>query len=173
MHGSWPQAGVQGSGWGSTYQVIRTLTSGNLEISLVVIQPGVIGLKKASPDVSEERVEEGQCDLLCVERLWMTGPMVMSYSRVLLVLWRVGTVPRKGCGIYWQKVCWIVSGKWDVSRVILQEFNISYTLLMVSAARCNRRGPSSFPGRIECTKGYQFWYCLLLVKNQWWERQKA
>ena len=68
----------------------------------MVIQPGVIGLKKAGPDVSEERVEKGQCDLLCVECLWMTGPMVMSYSRVvsvLLVLWRVGTVPRKGCWI--------------------------------------------------------------------------
>ena len=25
----------------------------------------------------------------------------------------------KGCRIYWQKSCWIVLGKWDVSRVIL------------------------------------------------------
>ena len=71
----------------------------------MVIRLGVIGIKKASPDVSEETVEKGQCDLLCAERLWMIGPMViklMSYSRVVsvvLVLWRVGTVPRIGCGI--------------------------------------------------------------------------
>ena len=43
----------------------------------------------------EERGEKRQCDLMCVERLWMIGLMLlmlMSYSRVvsvLLVLLRV------------------------------------------------------------------------------------
>ena len=56
-------------------------------------------------DLSEERGEKGQCDLVCVEHLWMIGLMVvmlMSYSRVLsvvLVLCQVGLVLRKGYGI--------------------------------------------------------------------------
>ena len=36
-------------------------------------------------DLFGERGEKGQCDLVCVERLWMIGLMVvmlMSYSRV-------------------------------------------------------------------------------------------
>ena len=51
-------------------------------------------------DLFEERGEKGQCDLVCVERLWMIGLMVvmlMSYSRVVsvvLVLLGVGPVLR-------------------------------------------------------------------------------
>ena len=50
----------------------------------------------------ELRGEQGQCNLVCEECLWMIGLMVvmlMSYSRVVsvfLVLWRVGPVLRKG-----------------------------------------------------------------------------
>ena len=56
-------------------------------------------------DLFEERGEKGQCDLVCVEHLWMIGLMVvmlMSYSRVLnvvLVLWGVVLVLRNGYGI--------------------------------------------------------------------------
>ena len=55
-------------------------------------------------DLFEERGEKGQCDLVCVERLWMIGLMVvmlMSYSRVVsavLDLSRVGPVLRSGYG---------------------------------------------------------------------------
>ena len=51
---------------------------------------GSTGLKKIRLmhllDLFEERWEKGQCDLVCVERLWMIGLMVvmlMSYSRVV------------------------------------------------------------------------------------------
>ena len=56
-------------------------------------------------DLFQGRGEKGQCDLVCVERLWMIGLMVvmlMSYSRVVsvvLVLSRVGTVLRSRYGI--------------------------------------------------------------------------
>ena len=56
-------------------------------------------------DLFEERGEKGQCDLVCVERLWMMiGLMVvilMSYSRVVsavLDLSRVGPVLRSRYG---------------------------------------------------------------------------
>ena len=55
-------------------------------------------------DLFEERGEKGQCDLVCVERLWMIGLMVvmlMSYSRVVsavLDLSRVGPVLRSRYG---------------------------------------------------------------------------
>ena len=55
-------------------------------------------------DLFEERGEKGQCDLVCVERLWMIGLMVvmlMSYSRVVsavLDLSRVGLVLRSRYG---------------------------------------------------------------------------
>ena len=55
-------------------------------------------------DRFEERGEKGQCDLVCVERLWMIGLMVvmlMSYSRVVsavLDLSRVGPVLRSRYG---------------------------------------------------------------------------
>ena len=51
-------------------------------------------------DLFEGKGEKGQCDLVCVERLWMIGLMVvmlMSYSRVVsvvLVLLGVGPVLR-------------------------------------------------------------------------------
>ena len=55
-------------------------------------------------DLFGERGEKGQCDLVCVERLWMIGLMVvmlMSYSRVVsavLDLSRVGLVLRSRYG---------------------------------------------------------------------------
>ena len=58
-------------------------------------------------DLFQGRGEKGQCDLVCVERLWMIGLMVvmlMSYSSVVsvvLVLSGVGTVLRSRYGIEW------------------------------------------------------------------------
>ena len=58
--------------WLRLYQTMRNLTSGDLEI-LVVIRLGVTGLEKTRVvyllDLSEGRGENGQCDLACVERL--------------------------------------------------------------------------------------------------------
>ena len=92
--------------WLSRYQIIRNLTSGDLGIPLVVIRPVVTGLKKTRllhlPDLFEGRGENGLCDLVRLEPLCMIGLMVvilMSYSRVVLVLWRVGPVLRKGYGM--------------------------------------------------------------------------
>ena len=51
-------------------------------------------------DLFGERGEKGQCDLVCVERLWMIGLMVvmlMSFSRVVnmvLVILGVGPILR-------------------------------------------------------------------------------
>ena len=80
-----------------------------MEIPIVGIRLEVTRLKKNRLvyilDLFEERGEKGQCDLVCVEHLWMIGLMVvmlMSYSRVLsvvLVLWGVGLVLRNGYGI--------------------------------------------------------------------------
>ena len=71
-------------------------------ILLVVIQLGVTGSKKIRLlyllDLFEGRVEKGQCDLVCVECLWVVGlimVMLMSYSNVVsvvLVLLGVGPV---------------------------------------------------------------------------------
>ena len=132
----WSQTGVQGNGWDS--QTIRNLNSGDMGILLVVIQLGVTGSKKIRLlyllDLLEGRVEKGQCDLVCVECLWVVGlimVMLMSYSNVVsvvLVLLGVGPVLSRW-EFEWQKVCCLVSGKYDVSRVTLQEFNISYWLL--------------------------------------------
>ena len=36
---------------------------------------------------------------------------------------------------------------------------------MVSTAGCNRKGPSSFPRRAECTQAYRFLYCELQLKT--------
>ena len=62
-------------------------------ILLVVIRLGVSGLKKIRLvyllDLFEGRGEKGQCDLVCVEHLWMIGLMVvmlMFYSRVVSVV---------------------------------------------------------------------------------------
>ena len=70
---------------------------------------GNTGLKKIRLlyllDLFEGRGEKGQCDLVCVEHLWMIGLLVvilMSYSRVVsvvLVLSRVGPVLRSRSGI--------------------------------------------------------------------------
>ena len=56
-------------------------------------------------DMFERRGEKGQCNLVCVEHLWMVGLMVvmlMSYSCILsvvLVLPGVGPVLRSRYGI--------------------------------------------------------------------------
>ena len=56
-------------------------------------------------DMFERRGEKGQCNLVCVEHLWMVGLMVvmlMSYSCILsvvLVLSGVGPVLRSRYGI--------------------------------------------------------------------------
>ena len=62
-------------------------------ILLVVIRLGVSGLKKIRLvyllDLFEGTGEKGQCDLVCVEHLWMIGLMVvmlMFYSRVVSVV---------------------------------------------------------------------------------------
>ena len=74
-------------------QTIRNITSGDLGIPFLLIRPVVPGLKKTRfahlPDMFELRGEQGQCDLVCEECLWMIGLMVvmlMSYSRVVSVL---------------------------------------------------------------------------------------
>ena len=51
---------------------------------------------------------------------------------MVLVLWSVGSILRNWYGILGQKVCCIASGKGDVSRVTLQEYNIRYILLQHS-----------------------------------------
>ena len=56
-------------------------------------------------DLSEGRGEKGQCDLVCVERFWMIGLMVvmlMSYSHlvsVVLILSELGPVLRSRYGV--------------------------------------------------------------------------
>ena len=48
---------------------------------------------------------------------------------VVLVLWGVSPFLINGCRILGQKVCYIASGKGNVSWVTLKEFNITITLL--------------------------------------------
>ena len=58
--------------------------------------------------------------------------MFLPYSHmvsVVLVFSWVVSVLRSKYGTESQKVCCIVSGKWDVNIVTLQEFNIRYKLL--------------------------------------------
>ena len=54
-------------------QTMRTLTSGDLGILLVVIQLRITGLKKTKVvyllDLFEGRGEKGQWDFVCLERL--------------------------------------------------------------------------------------------------------
>ena len=78
-------------------------------IWLEVIRLGVTGLEKIRPvyllDLFEGRGEKRQCDLECVEHLWVIGLIVvilMSYLRVVslvLVLSGVGPVLRSRYGI--------------------------------------------------------------------------
>ena len=75
--------------WLRLYQTIRNLTTDDMGILLVVIQLGVTRLKRIRLmyllDLFEGRVENGQCDLRCVEHLWMIGLMVvmlMFYSHL-------------------------------------------------------------------------------------------
>ena len=67
--------------WLRLHQTIRNLTSGDLGIMLVVIRLGVTRLKKTRvlclSELFEGRGEKGQCDLVCVEHLSMTGLMVV------------------------------------------------------------------------------------------------
>ena len=85
----------------------------------MVIRLGVTVLKKFRLvyllDLFEGREERGQCDLVCVECLWIIGLMVvmlMSYSRVVsVVLLRLGPVLRSRYRIELQKKCCITSSK--------------------------------------------------------------
>ena len=84
--------------WLRLYQTIKNLTAG--DIPLVVIRLEVTKLKKIRLvyllDLFKGKGEKGQCNLECVERLWMIGLMVvilMSYScvvKLILVLSGVG-----------------------------------------------------------------------------------
>ena len=63
---------------------------------------------------------------------WVNGGFVDIYSylvSVVLVLWGIGPILRNKFGNDEQKVCYIASGKQNVSRVTLQGFNIKYKLL--------------------------------------------
>ena len=85
----------------------------------MVIRLGVTVLKMIRLvyllDLFEGREERGQCDLVCVECLWIIGLMVvmlMSYSRVVsIVLLRLGPVLRSRYRIELQKKCCITSSK--------------------------------------------------------------
>ena len=77
--------------WLRLYQTVRNLTAG--DTPLVVIRLEVTRLKKIRLvyllDLFKGRWEKGQCNLECVEHLWMIGLMVvilMSYSRVVSVV---------------------------------------------------------------------------------------
>ena len=72
------------------YQTTRNLTSGDITSG---DSTGTAALKKIRLvnllDLFEGRGEKGQCDLVCVECLWMIGLMVvmlMSYSHVVSVI---------------------------------------------------------------------------------------
>ena len=93
--------------WLRLYEVIRNLTSGDMGIMLVVIRLGVTRLVYLL-DMFQGRWEKGHCDFVCVERLWVIGPVVcmLSYSpvvHVVLVLLGVDPVLRSRCGIEWKK----------------------------------------------------------------------
>ena len=86
-------AGCCTSKWLRFDQTRRNLTSGYLEILLVVSRLGVTGLKITRIvyllHLFEGRGENGQCDLVHAERLQMIGLMVvmlMPYSRVVNVV---------------------------------------------------------------------------------------
>ena len=75
------------------FQTVKNLTSDDLEIPLMVVQPRVTGLKKTRlvhlSDLFEGRGEKGQCDLVRVDCLKMIGLMLimlMSFSRVVSVV---------------------------------------------------------------------------------------
>ena len=95
--------------WLRLYQTIRNITSGDMGIWIVVMRLGVTRLKNFRlvylSDLLERRGENGQCDLGCLECLWMIWLMVvmlLSYSgvtSVFLVLSRIGPVLRSRYGI--------------------------------------------------------------------------
>ena len=114
-------AGLCARKWLRLYQTTRNATSGDIGIRLVVIWLGVADLEKIRLvyllDLFEARGEKEQCNLVCLEHLWVIGLMVvilMSYSRVVIVvlfLLGVGPVLRSSYGIEWQKITSLVSGK--------------------------------------------------------------
>ena len=88
----WLQAGCTGK-WSKIYQTVTNLTSGDMGISLLVIQLGVTRLKKIRLmyllGLFQGRGEKGQCDLVCLEHLRVIELMVvvlMSYSCVVSVV---------------------------------------------------------------------------------------
>ena len=125
--------------WLKLYQTIKNLTSGESTGHNNLIQKTRVVVYLL--DLFEGKGEKGQCDLACAERLQMIGLMVvmLSYSRVVslvLVPWGVGLILRNGYGIQGKEVCCIASGKRNVNRVTLQEFNIRYKLLQGSHCYC-------------------------------------
>ena len=78
--------------WFRFDQIIRNLTSGDLEISLVVLQLGVNGLKKTRSFISQTCLrEEGRrsSGIQCVERLQIIGLMLV-YADVLFTCGECG-----------------------------------------------------------------------------------
>ena len=76
--------------WLKLYQTMRNITFGDKGIPLVMIRQEVTGLEKTRLmyllDLFEGRGKKGQCDLVCVEHLWIIVLMVVvlsSYSRVM------------------------------------------------------------------------------------------
>ena len=91
-------------------QTIRDVTSGDWAVQLVVIRPGVTGLRKTRVvyllDLLERRGGKGQCDLVCGAPLdgCVNGGLYMLMSSscfvsVVLILWRVSPILRYGCRI--------------------------------------------------------------------------
>ena len=75
------------------HQTIRNLTSGDMATLLAMTGLGVTGMEKIRLvyllDLFEGKREMGQCDLVCVERLWIFGlmlVMLISNSRVVSVV---------------------------------------------------------------------------------------
>ena len=114
--------------WLRLYEAIRNLTSGDMGIMLVMIRLGVTRLVYLL-DMFQGRWEKGHCDFVCVERLWVIGPVVvmLSYSpvvHVVLVLLGVDPVLRSRCGIEWKKYVALfqvskISAGWHSRNLIL------------------------------------------------------
>ena len=76
------------------------------------------------------------------------------------------------------KLCCIASGKWNFSRVSLQELGIMYNVLgllewtrvsggMLNKSDINTVGSRSFPGKGKHAFTFRFWHCEPFVKDQW------
>ena len=124
--------------WFRLYQIIRKLNFGDLIIPLWWFdrypnwkRPG--SHTPSPPNLFEGKGEKGQCDLVCGVPLddWADG----GYVDVLFTCDECGfsSLGNWSCSEWrvWDLVTksMFISVKWDVSMVILQEFNIRYNLL--------------------------------------------